>query len=681
MGWRKKTKPPSGPGLTLMNKRKADGEKFKLKGNGEKTVLESVMEIRDLDAVMEQAELAGRIFSANNPLPELLISAEAEEASSSATPAGRRESKEAEEEMYRANLTVPRRPEWNSGMTAEELDAIERKSFLTWRRGLVRLEENDKLVLTPFEKNIDVWRQLWRVLERSDLVVVVVDSRNPLFYRCPDLENYVREIDPSKKVLLLLNKADLLTTSTRQKWANYFKSQGIPYLFWSAKAASAELEGKGEPTDVKLFTQDEEIEENEDTHVFEREELLERLQKEAEAIVESRKEAARVALSQHLTREDAVHNSEDSESTEGKKTAQSGTKSGQSGGRVVVGFVGYPNVGKSSTINALVGEKKTGVTSTPGKTKHFQTLIINEKLMLCDCPGLVFPSFSSSKAEMVACGVLSIDKLTDHRGPVQVVANVVPRAVLEKIYGIRFPDPKLYEAPNRPPTAAELLYVFAVSRGYFANGGLPDETRTARLILKDFLGGKLPYSILPPGENLPSTESSSLTQQEEADDEESGDDSEGEYFEEDEAEDSDEESDLELASASDSLRGISVDEGVVSRRALSSEASSKAGDREGKMLGVVDTAGGNLDKVFNDLDSSLLSEMRQASKEKKKAVKAPHKMHKKTARKKDRTWRAGSNQEKIEAPVLRGVKIPVSHGAADLYQVPASSNQKHPQPQ
>lgn len=35
---------------------------------------------------------------------------------------------------------------------------------------LCRLEENDKLILTPFEKNIDIWRQLWRVLERSDLV-------------------------------------------------------------------------------------------------------------------------------------------------------------------------------------------------------------------------------------------------------------------------------------------------------------------------------------------------------------------------------------------------------------------------------------------------------------------------------------------------------------------------------
>lgn len=40
--------------------------------------------------------------------------------------------------------------------------------------------------------------------------------------------------------------------------------------------------------------------------------------------------------------------------------------------RVRVGMVGYPNVGKSSTINALFGSKKVIVSATPGKTKHFQ---------------------------------------------------------------------------------------------------------------------------------------------------------------------------------------------------------------------------------------------------------------------------------------------------------------------
>ena len=78
---------------------------------------------------------------------------------------------------------------------------------------------------------------------------------------------------------------------------------------------------------------------------------------------------------------------------------------GQDPGRLVVGLTGYPNVGKSSTINALFGSKKTAVAATPGKTKHFQTLLVGDALMLCDCPGLVLPKYASSKAEMVAAGV------------------------------------------------------------------------------------------------------------------------------------------------------------------------------------------------------------------------------------------------------------------------------------
>lgn len=81
----------------------------------------------------------------------------------------------------------------------------------------------------------------------------------------------------------------------------------------------------------------------------------------------------------------------------------------------MVGLVGYPNVGKSSTINAILGAKKVTVSATPGKTKHFQTLPIpNERrVMLCDCPGLVFPSFASTKASMTCDGILPIDNATN----------------------------------------------------------------------------------------------------------------------------------------------------------------------------------------------------------------------------------------------------------------------------
>lgn len=89
----------------------------------------------------------------------------------------------------------------------------------------LRLSEQDNLLLTPFERNIEVWRQLWRVLERSHLVVQIVDARNPLRFRCEDLEAYVRDVEGAegergtgsnkRKNLLLINKADLLTAEQR----------------------------------------------------------------------------------------------------------------------------------------------------------------------------------------------------------------------------------------------------------------------------------------------------------------------------------------------------------------------------------------------------------------------------------------------------------------------------------
>ncbi len=46
------------------------------------------------------------------------------------------------------------------------------------------------------------------------------------------------------------------------------------------------------------------------------------------------------------------------------------------------------------------------LTSRPGRTKHFQTLELTEKVVLCDCPGLVFPSFMNSKVGALALVVV-----------------------------------------------------------------------------------------------------------------------------------------------------------------------------------------------------------------------------------------------------------------------------------
>lgn len=85
------------------------------------------------------------------------------------------------------------------------------------------------------------------------------------------------------------------------------------------------------------------------------------------------------------------------------------------------GLAAADAAGKSSTINALLGAtpsnhtaKRVAVGATPGKTKHFQTLMLTDDLVLCDCPGLVFPSFVVTAEEMVVNGVLPIDQMRDY---------------------------------------------------------------------------------------------------------------------------------------------------------------------------------------------------------------------------------------------------------------------------
>jgi large subunit GTPase 1 len=131
-----------------------------------------------------------------------------------------------------------------------------------------------------------------------------------------------------------------------------------------------------------------------------------------------------------------------------------------------------------------------GVASQPGKTKHLQTLILSETLTLCDCPGLVFPSLLSSRAEMVTCGVLPIDQVKDVLSPVEIVCLRVKSKDLESRYGVSLGgrvNPRV------------LLQKIANHRGFFTGNGLPDEVKAGKMVLKDYVNGKIPFSHQPPG--------------------------------------------------------------------------------------------------------------------------------------------------------------------------------------
>lgn len=135
-------------------------------------------------------------------------------------------------------LRLPRRPLWDFDTTPEQLKKLEETEFLNWRRRLARIQDSDMFLLTPFEKNLEVWRQLWRVVELADVVVQIVDARNPLFFTCFDIFDYCKEVSLNKKSVILLNKTDLLPDEVRLEWVEYFKSLGIDCFLFSAKHAT-----------------------------------------------------------------------------------------------------------------------------------------------------------------------------------------------------------------------------------------------------------------------------------------------------------------------------------------------------------------------------------------------------------------------------------------------------------
>lgn len=421
----------------------------------------SITEQNDLDEFLATAELAGVDFTAEKQnVTVVSVGSVVRGVLSEQERASLRRLHERHQDLLR----IPRRPPWDESTSAEELHALEKESFVAWRRQLAELQETDGLMMTPYEKNLEFWRQLWRVIERSDVVVQIVDARHPLLFLCQDLVQYVAETNASKCSLLLLNKADLLTRPQREAWSRYLDSVGVRAVFFSAL-----VEGQ----DIKCLDAEEE----------ER-----RPDSPAENSSSCNSDPAEVNSANLYSKDKLL-----------QLFRTIHPESRQSKGKTVIGLVGYPNVGKSSTINALVRSKKVSVSTTPGKTKHFQTLNLDDELCLCDCPGLVFPNFVNNKAEMVVHGILPIDQMTDHVPPVNLVASLIPRHVLESTYSICLPTPHETEDPGRAPTAEELLNAYGYMRGFMTQSGLPDNPRASRYILKDFVNGKLLYCVAPPG--------------------------------------------------------------------------------------------------------------------------------------------------------------------------------------
>ena len=151
--------------------------------------------------------------------------------------------------------------------------------------------------------------------------------------------------------------------------------------------------------------------------------------------------------------------------------------------RVLV--AGIPNVGKSTLINRIAGEKRAQTGDKPGVTKGKQWVKITPHLELLDSPGLLWPKLEDP---VLAEHLAFLGSINDEILDLESLA--------ERLLGaIRTLAPDALSARYKKLTAdtpdGALLEAVARSRGFIVKGGEIDAERAARIVLDEFRAGKI----------------------------------------------------------------------------------------------------------------------------------------------------------------------------------------------
>uniref|UniRef100_A0A671RUG6 Nucleolar GTP-binding protein 2 n=1 Tax=Sinocyclocheilus anshuiensis TaxID=1608454 RepID=A0A671RUG6_9TELE len=155
--------------------------------------------------------------------------------------------------------------------------------------------------------------------------------------------------------------------------------------------------------------------------------------------------------------------------------------------QISVGFIGYPNVGKSSVINTLRSKKVCNVAPLAGETKVWQYITLMRRIFLIDCPGVVYPS-DDSETDIVLKGVVQVEKI---RNPEDHIGAVLERAKAEYIQ-------KTYRILSWS-SAEDFLEKLAFRTGKLLKGGEPDLSTVSKMVLNDWQRGRIPFFAKPPG--------------------------------------------------------------------------------------------------------------------------------------------------------------------------------------
>lgn len=388
------------------------------------------------------------------------------------------------EDFFLKELDFPKRPPWNFDMSLEQLEAREHKYFTEY---ISELEKKFSWKeLSYFELNLETWRQLWRVLEMSDIVLIIVDIRYCALMFPPSVYNYVTEM-LHKDMILVLNKIDLAPAPLVVAWKHYFQ-QKYPALhiltFTSFPAYN--LRGNQEN---KAGLQ-----------IRRRRGKLRMAAEGAKTLLEACKciinnevdlSSWHKKISEEMEMEFVDEDIEVGQTVDMKKVDTGYFEHERyKDGTLTIGCIGQPNVGKSSLMNAIMGKKVVSVSRTPGHTKHFQTIYLTPNVRLCDCPGLVFPS-KVPKTLQVLMGSFPIAQL---REPFSAVQYLAERLDLPNLLKLQHPE------HDEQWSAMDICDGWALKRGFYtARAARLDSYRAANNLLRMALDGKICLCLHPPG--------------------------------------------------------------------------------------------------------------------------------------------------------------------------------------
>ena len=352
-------------------------------------------------------------------------------------------------------LAHPVRPKWSSKVDKIAHESLEQDYFNEWCERVRSCYKDDKECIIPFENNLDVWRQLWRTIEQSDIILLIVDIRNPLLHIPPSLVNDVVN-NHKKKLVVVLTKIDLVSRIYVQDWIRYLKSQ-FP-----------EIE------DFIPFTKQPVIDDSFDPSsggVASRRRRLKKKPKKNDVHIKAMVDNILNVCTKGFTFD---------------KTPLDEKPGVKREAVVTIGCVGHPNVGKSSVLNSIIGTKVLSVSRTAGHTKHLQHIFLDDPYGVCvmDCPGLIFP-MRQPRYMMELCGLCPIAQIRETMSAIRFLAENIK---LENLYVLKMPD---WYDKGSEWTPLSICEALGDKRGYTLSRscGAPDVHRAGLEIIRDCVDG------------------------------------------------------------------------------------------------------------------------------------------------------------------------------------------------